>query len=46
MIPVLIAILYFGFFSVLFGVLSRKKAKSQLKGEGDSTFFTASGQIG
>lgn len=44
MVPVLIAILYFGFFSVLFGFMSRRKAK--LEQANDKTFFTASGQIG
>lgn len=44
MVPVLIAILYFGFFSVLFGFLSRRKAK--LGNTGGKTFFTASGQVG
>lgn len=45
MVPILIAVLYFGFFSILFGVMSRKKNKA-LKDGGDSSFFTASGQIG
>ena len=45
MIPVLIAVIYFGFFSVLFGIMSRRKAK-KLQDNNGSTFFTASGQIG
>ncbi|MBR3397416.1 MAG: sodium:solute symporter family protein [Lachnospiraceae bacterium] len=45
MVPIIIAVLYFGFFSVLFGFMSRRK-KATMSEKGDSTFFTASGQIG
>lgn len=48
MIPILIAVVYFGFFSVLFGIRSRKqKAQEAAAGKGgDKEFFTASGKLG
>lgn len=49
MIPILIAIVYFGFFSILFAVRSkRQKAKEADVGgkSGDKEFFTASGRLG
>lgn len=46
MIPILIAVGYFGFFSILFGIRSRKKAHLEANGAGNKDFFTASGQLG
>jgi len=48
MIPILFAVIYFGFFSVLFGTISIRKQRKAAAGDGGSgkSFFTASGQIG
>lgn len=47
MVPILIAVIYFGFFSVFFGIRSRKKAQQESElGESGKNFFTASGQLG
>lgn len=49
MIPILIAVVYFGFFSILFGIRSRKQkakeAANRTTAE-EKEFFTASGQLG
>ena len=41
MIPIIIAIVYFGFFSIFFGLRARKKMARE-----SGNFFTASGQLG
>ncbi len=48
MIPILIAVVYFGFFSVLFGFMARRKAAKAAAGDAGQgkNFFTASGQLG
>ncbi len=46
MVPIIIAIVYFGFFSIFFGLMARKKEKLSA-GTGDGAdFFTAQGQLG
>lgn len=46
MIAVLIAVAYFGFFSVFFGIRSRKQEKLSEKVSDGKDFFTASGRLG
>lgn len=47
MIPIIIAICYFGFFSIFFGLRAKRQAKAKLSEQGSSkTFFTAKGQLG
>ena len=46
MIPVIITIAYFGFFSIFFGIRSRKKEKATEKVGDGKDFFTASGRLG
>jgi SSS family solute:Na+ symporter len=40
MIPIIIAIVYFGFFSIFFGIRAKRKISN------GKDFFTASGQLG
>ena len=49
MIPIIIAIVYFGFFSVLFGIRSKRqkaKAAAEAGTQKDKEFFTAKGRLG
>lgn len=45
MVPIIIAIVYFGFFSILFGLLARKKENLNAKTDDGSDFFTAQGSL-
>ena len=40
MIPIVMAIVYFGFFSIFFGIRSKRRVST------GKDFFTASGQLG
>lgn len=48
MIPIIIAVVYFGFFSILFAFRSRMQKKRQEGADkkGDKEFFTAGGRLG